>query len=360
METFRDGTERTNFTDQTRQWAFVICALSCDLVLSSCEISPSGHTVVSKKTYPAFRRLLTTIAAKSLRKLQESYDMKVIFECHNWLQNAITHVSPRTPWREELAEAGIAGLLGEKKQEEIFQYCLDLYGDHLHMRAIQGHSGGRHVDPSLQDKYGNSGPSGWKHLTQIFFKSGLIVQGKDAEEGWDPTRLVRGRVSLTVRVGSRARPAAADPEGARRWWFLSFSSVSLSRARVLTLCVDMECTMTGTPGSLDPKRLVIGPCWNLFVRFQLFESLSLCCCHDVPCEDRWYVFDNHTKWRVYPSACRALVRWQALVRSCTLDVHCSLPSVLWSLSVSWPYDVPCLAQVKRSSAMCFTRTSHIF
>ena len=32
-----------------------------------------------------------------------------------------------------------------------FQYCLDSHGYLLHMRAIQGHSGGNKVVPSLQD-----------------------------------------------------------------------------------------------------------------------------------------------------------------------------------------------------------------
>ena len=38
--------------------------------------------------------------------------------------------------------------------------------------------------------------------------------------------------------------------------------------------------------SSDPKRLVSGPCWDLYLRYQLFESLSPCCCHDVPCEQQ--------------------------------------------------------------------------
>ena len=118
---------------------------------------------------------------------------------------------------------------------------------------------------------------------------------------------------------------------------------------------------------------------------ELFESLSPCCCHDVPCEqqwtqsvlwsveelecfksmrwsgcrDRWSVAENHTEWWICSSACRALVRWQALVRSCALDEHCCLTSVLWSLSVLWPHDVSCMAQVKKSSAMCCTHSSHI-
>ena len=37
----------------------------------------------------------------------------------------------------------------------------------------------------------------------------------------------------------------------------------------------------------DPKRVLSGPCWNQFLRCQLFESLSPCCCHDVPCEQQW-------------------------------------------------------------------------
>ena len=51
--------------------------------------------------------------------------------------------------------------------------------------------------------------------------------------------------------------------------------------------VDMECTMTGTPVTPDPKCLVSGPCWNLFLRCQLLESQSPCCCRDVPCEQQW-------------------------------------------------------------------------
>ena len=52
-------------------------------------------------------------------------------------------------------------------------------------------------------------------------------------------------------------------------------------------CVDMECTMTGTPVTLDPKRLASGPCGNLYIRCHLFESLSPCCCHDFLCEQQW-------------------------------------------------------------------------
>ena len=53
------------------------------------------------------------------------------------------------------------------------------------------------------------------------------------------------------------------------------------------VCVDMECIMTGTPVTPDPKRLVSGPCWNLYLLCQLFESRSPCCCHDAPCEQQW-------------------------------------------------------------------------
>ena len=52
-------------------------------------------------------------------------------------------------------------------------------------------------------------------------------------------------------------------------------------------CVDMECTMTGTPVTPNPKCLVSGPCWNLYLMYQLSEPLSPYCCHDVPCEQQW-------------------------------------------------------------------------
>ena len=47
-------------------------------------------------------------------------------------------------------------------------------------------------------------------------------------------------------------------------------------------CVDVENTTAETPVTSDPKHSVNGPCWNLNVRCQLLESLSPCCCHDVP------------------------------------------------------------------------------
>ena len=62
----------------------------------------------------------------------------------------------------------------------------------------------------------------------------------------------------------------------------------------------MECTMTGTPVTLDPKRLVSGPCWNLCLWYQLFESLSPCCCNDVPCEQQW---SHSVFWSVEEMKC---------------------------------------------------------
>ena len=42
-------------------------------------------------------------------------------------------------------------LFAWRKGQEKFAYCLDSNGYLLDMRAIQGHSGGNRVDPSLQD-----------------------------------------------------------------------------------------------------------------------------------------------------------------------------------------------------------------
>ena len=52
-------------------------------------------------------------------------------------------------------------------------------------------------------------------------------------------------------------------------------------------CVDIGMRNDWNPVTPDPKRLVSGPCWNLYLEYQLFESLSPCCCHDVPCEQQW-------------------------------------------------------------------------
>ena len=55
-----------------------------------------------------------------------------------------------------------------------------------------------------------------------------------------------------------------------------------------------------TPVTPDTKCLVSRPCWNLYLRCQLFESLSPCCCHDVPCEQQW---THSVFWSVEESEC---------------------------------------------------------
>ena len=77
---------------------------------------------------------------------------------------------------------------GQKKR---FQYCVDpLSADTiLHLRAIQGHSGGKHINPTLQDNV--LLPSdfaehiyhvGSSHDTHSIIQSGLIPGGKDVKK----------------------------------------------------------------------------------------------------------------------------------------------------------------------------------
>ena len=75
---------------------------------------------------------------------------------------------------------------------KIFQYCVDPYSAEtiLYLRAIQGHSGGKHINPTLQDNVllpgdfaeyfyhvGSSNDMHW------IIQSGLIPGGKDVEKG---------------------------------------------------------------------------------------------------------------------------------------------------------------------------------
>ena len=81
---------------------------------------------------------------------------------------------------------------GEEGTKKRFQYCADPNYSQalLYFRAIQGHSGGTQLDPSLQDlvvspnefvKYmfqiGNS------HDLHSILRSGTVAGGKDAERG---------------------------------------------------------------------------------------------------------------------------------------------------------------------------------
>ena len=51
-------------------------------------------------------------------------------------------------WSDEKWESSMAGGGGKKKR---FLYCSDFSGTILHLRALQGHSGGNLIDPSLKD-----------------------------------------------------------------------------------------------------------------------------------------------------------------------------------------------------------------
>ena len=78
---------------------------------------------------------------------------------------------------------------GTKKR---FQYCLDPYSPEtiLHLRAIQGHSGGYQIDTALQDNV--TLPSdfaeyvyhvGSSHDMHSIIQSGLTLGGKDVKKG---------------------------------------------------------------------------------------------------------------------------------------------------------------------------------
>ena len=55
-------------------------------------------------------------------------------------------------WSDEKWKSSVPG--GENKKK---QYCTDSSGAILYLRALQGHSGRNHIDPSLQDKCRDSG-----------------------------------------------------------------------------------------------------------------------------------------------------------------------------------------------------------
>ena len=63
------------------------------------------------------------------------------------------------------------------------------------------------------------------------------------------------------------------------------------------------------PVTIEPKRLVNGPCWNLkFLNhgflavatecFGLLRNWSVSSMRCSKCRDRWYIFQNHTERRI--------------------------------------------------------------
>ena len=80
-------------------------------------------------------------------------------------------------------------LLHRGSNKKRFQYCLDSNGNLIHLRAIQGHSGGTTVDPALLDNI--EIPVGWKEYqyhvggpltSHSILQAELIAGGKDTEK----------------------------------------------------------------------------------------------------------------------------------------------------------------------------------
>ena len=76
-----------------------------------------------------------------------------------------------------------------KRSDNIFQYCLNSHGFIHYMRAIQGHSGGNKVDPSLLNNV--KIPFNWREYIypvgscldlHFIIQSGLVAGGKEGRQ----------------------------------------------------------------------------------------------------------------------------------------------------------------------------------
>ena len=77
-------------------------------------------------------------------------------------------------WLNYLQKGG-----GPKKR---FQYCVDPYAADtiLHLRAVRGHSGGKHINPDFAEHIYHVGSS---HEMHSIIESGLIPGGQDVKNG---------------------------------------------------------------------------------------------------------------------------------------------------------------------------------
>ena len=92
-------------------------------------------------------------------------------------------------WSDEKWKSSMVGGGGQKKR---FQYCSDSSGEIIYLRALQGHSGGNLIDPSLQDNV--IIPDGFfKYIHHVgcainlhsIINSGLIPGGQTFEQQTD-------------------------------------------------------------------------------------------------------------------------------------------------------------------------------
>ena len=108
-------------------------------------------------------------------------------------------------------------------------------------------------------------------------------------------------------------------------------------------CVDMESTVTRILVTAEPERLVSGTCWNLNCSNHCFhcslavaaecfgllrnQSVSSMRCSER--QDRWYIFENHTEWRICSDPVQRLSRSGVLTSVCSVVFfpfqfcHCS-------------------------------------
>ena len=99
--------------------------------------SPLSAYEVSKKVIHILRHCQT---------VQREDDGAVQF----WrIKNSLQDHFPKVPyWSDDLWKACLAAGGGAKR---IYQYCTDISGAIVYLRALQGHSGRNLIDPSLQD-----------------------------------------------------------------------------------------------------------------------------------------------------------------------------------------------------------------
>ena len=166
--------------DRTQFWMVISGGVDKYVTEFSQENNESG------RKNPPFRRLLTlensTIILRHEGYLREDDGA---IEWEKWLPVVHREHPEVQNWTKQMW----IDHLEKGSNEKRFQYCLESSGNILNMRAIQGHSRGNNVDPSLQDNVEIQYNwmeyiyhVGSSHYCNSILQSGLIAGGKGSKE----------------------------------------------------------------------------------------------------------------------------------------------------------------------------------
>ena len=134
----------TEMTEETHQyWRLLLQRLRCHII---CVFGLNWNQIRTTRVVSKCQKMIRLLRHDPtvLREEDGAVEFRILAPMFRSEFTPSPYLSIRT-WLNYLQKGG-----GAKKR---YQYCVDPYSADtiLHLRAIQGHSGGKHIDPTLQD-----------------------------------------------------------------------------------------------------------------------------------------------------------------------------------------------------------------